>query len=34
MSKREARFHKKYGSIAGAIIFRLLMIHMRDHRWR
>ena len=33
MSKREASFHKKYGPVAGAIIFRLLCLHMGDHRW-
>jgi hypothetical protein len=33
MSKREMRFHKKYGVIAGAHIFRLLMLNMRNRRW-
>jgi len=34
ISKREQRFHRKYGPVAGAIIFRLLMLNMRNHRWR
>jgi hypothetical protein len=34
LSKRELRFHNKYGAVAGAIIFRLLMLNMRNARWR
>jgi hypothetical protein len=34
MSKRERSFHKKYGSVAGAIIFRLLMLNMSNNRWK
>jgi hypothetical protein len=33
VSKREMRFLKKYGDVAGAHIFRLLMLNMKNNRW-
>ena len=34
MSKRELSFVRKHGEVAGRHIFRLLMLNMRNHRWK